>query len=41
MAILINVVVMVCRRKKTNSVCANVRLPSGLDCDRLVCLYLR
>lgn len=30
-AILINVVVIVCKRKKTKSVCAYVRLQSGFD----------
>ena len=39
MATLINVVVMVCRRKKTNSVCAHVRLPSGFYCDEHAFTY--
>lgn len=39
MAILIKVVVMVCRRKKTKSVCAYVRLPSGFACDHHAFTY--
>ena len=38
-ASLINVVVTVCRRKKTKSVLMQVRFPCGFDCDQSAFIY--